>query len=150
MEDADICDFATAIVEFDGESGYAIVSIDADAAAPASPRGPTDTTQLRGAVAAARATHADTPRSVGERFADRVTPCLMPIGNGPSSTLESSYTTSSSCSTTTRQASRYGDRPRPTRQPSNRRIARDFRDPGGRRVNSGGRHASGLASEGVR
>ena len=50
MEDADICDFATAIVEFDGESGYAIVSIDADAAAPASPRGPTDTTQLRGAV----------------------------------------------------------------------------------------------------
>jgi hypothetical protein len=38
VEDADICDFATAIVEFDGESGYAIVSIDADAAAPASPR----------------------------------------------------------------------------------------------------------------
>jgi pimeloyl-ACP methyl ester carboxylesterase len=52
VEDADICDFATAIVEFDGESGYAIVSIDADAAAPASPRGPTDTTQLRGAVEA--------------------------------------------------------------------------------------------------
>ena len=75
VEDADIYDFATAIVEFDGESGYAIVSIDADAAAPASPRGPTDTTQLRGAVEAARATHADTPRSVGERFADRVTPC---------------------------------------------------------------------------
>jgi hypothetical protein len=41
VEDADICDFATAIVEFD-----------ADAAAPASPRGPTDTTQLRGAVEA--------------------------------------------------------------------------------------------------
>jgi hypothetical protein len=41
VEDADICDFATAIV-----------SIDADAAAPASPRGPTDTTQLRGAVEA--------------------------------------------------------------------------------------------------
>jgi hypothetical protein len=50
VEDADICDFATAIVEFDGESGYAIVSIDADAAASA--RGPTDTTQLRAAVAA--------------------------------------------------------------------------------------------------
>jgi hypothetical protein len=48
VEDADICDFATAIVEFDGESGYAIVSIDADAAASA--RGPTDTTQLRAAV----------------------------------------------------------------------------------------------------
>jgi hypothetical protein len=39
VEDADICDFATAIVEFDG-----------DAAAPA--RGPTDTTQLRAAVEA--------------------------------------------------------------------------------------------------
>ena len=26
----------------------------------------------------------------------------------------------------------------------------DFRDPGGRRANSGGRHASGLASDGVR
>src|ERR1700751_3792995 len=150
VEDADICDFATAIVEFDGESGYAIVSIDADAAAPASPRGPTDTTQSHGAVEAARATHADTPGSVEERFADRVTPCSMPIGNGPSSTLESSYTTSSSCSTTTSQASRYGDRPRPTRQPSNKRMARDFRDPGGRRANSGGRHASGLASDGVR
>jgi signal recognition particle subunit SEC65 len=34
------------------ESGYAIVSIDAVAAAPASPRGPTDATQLRAAVAA--------------------------------------------------------------------------------------------------
>jgi hypothetical protein len=30
------------------------------------------------------------------------------------------------------------------------RMARDFRDPGGRRANSGGRHASGLASDGVR
>ena len=45
MEDADICDFATAIVEFNGESGYAIVSIDADAAAPASPRGVKDPQQ---------------------------------------------------------------------------------------------------------
>jgi hypothetical protein len=89
-------------------------------------------------------------RSVGGRFADRVTPCLMPIRNGPSSSLESSYTTSSSCSTTTRQASRYGDRPRPTRQPSNKRMARDFRDRGGRRANSGGSHAGGSASDGVR
>ena len=42
---------------------------------------------------------------------------------------------------------------RPTatyRQLSNKRMARDFRDPGGRRANSGGRHASGLASDGVR
>jgi hypothetical protein len=39
---------------------------------------------------------------------------------------------------------------KPTRQPSNKRMARDFRDPGGRRANSGGRYASGLASDGVR
>ncbi len=58
-------------------------------------------------VANARATHADTPRSVGGRFADRVTPCPTPIGSG-------------ACLTTTRQASRYGDRPRPTRQPRTR------------------------------
>ena len=77
MEDADICDFATAIVEFDGESGYAIVSIDADASA----RGPTDTTQLRGAVAAlvneaddsevarlAAAATAESPDDLDERF----------------------------------------------------------------------------------
>jgi len=81
VEDADICDFATAIVEFDGESGYAIVSIDADAAAPASPRGPTDTTQLRGAVEAlvneaddsevarlAAAVTAESPDDLDERF----------------------------------------------------------------------------------
>lgn len=81
MEDADICDFATAIVEFDGESGYAIVSIDADAAAPASPRGPTDTTQLRAAVEAlvneaddsevarlAAAATAESPDDLDERF----------------------------------------------------------------------------------
>jgi hypothetical protein len=83
VEDADICDFATAIVEFDGESGYAIVSIDADAAAPASPRGPTDTTQLRAAVAAlvneaddsevarlAAAATAESPDDLDERFWD--------------------------------------------------------------------------------
>jgi hypothetical protein len=83
VEDADICDFATAIVEFDGESGYAIVSIDADAdaAAPASPRGPTDTTQLRAAVEAlvneaddsevarlAAAATAESPDDLDERF----------------------------------------------------------------------------------
>jgi hypothetical protein len=101
-------------------------------------------------LANVRATHANTPKSVGGPLADRVTPCPTPIGNGPSSTLESSYTTSSACLTTTRQASRYGDRPQPTRQPSNKRMARDFRDPGGRRANSGGSHAIGLASDGVR
>jgi hypothetical protein len=68
VEDADICDFATAIVEFD-----------ADAAASA--RGPTDTTQLRGAVEAlvneaddsevarlAAAAAAESPDDLDERF----------------------------------------------------------------------------------
>lgn len=42
------------------------------------------------------------------------------------------------------------DQPQPTGQPSSKRMARDFRDPRGRRANSGGSHASGPASDGVR
>ena len=83
-------------------------------------------------VANARATHADTPRSVGGRFADRVTPCPTPIGNG-------------ACLTTTRQASRYGDRPRPTRQPR----TREWRE-ACETLEAGGRIRAGLTPAGGR
>jgi hypothetical protein len=78
-----------------------------------------------------------TRRGAGGRLADRVTACPTPIGNG-------------TCLTATRQASRYGHRRRPTPTTPNKKMARVFRDPGGRRVTSGGPHASGRASDGVR
>lgn len=61
MEDADICDFATAIVEFDGESGYAIVSIDADAATTTPTRRLTGTTDGSGSTATHTRHRAPTP-----------------------------------------------------------------------------------------
>ena len=87
----------------------------------------------------------------GSRVTDgQPAPCPRPIGNGPSSTLErSSYTTSSACSTTTRQASRYGDRPRPIRQRQTKEK-RETLGPEGRRANSGRRSRRRLASGSVR
>ena len=96
------------------------------------PRSATHPRLFQVEVANARATHADTPRSVGGRFADRVTPCPTPIGNG-------------ACLTTTRQASRYGDRPRPTRQPR----TREWRE-ACETLEAGGRIRAGLTPAGGR